>query len=180
MGIGIGVCDQADLGVDPMSVLVTGLFRHIPVSFGTMNLFVSLVQMGIGFVLDRKNISFATFIALISVSIGIDLYGSFGFSAANVTFNFLLLALGVILYCGGIALSQVPHCGYTAYDCLVFGTMKVAKCSYPKAKWPIDLLQLVIGYLLGGSVGLCTVVIVLVSGSLIVAMKKIFMKYLSC
>ena len=45
MGVGIGLCNFANLGVDPMSVLVLGTYQRLHVSFGMMNLLISLLHL---------------------------------------------------------------------------------------------------------------------------------------
>ena len=42
IGIGIGICEHAQLGTDPMTVLLVGLYNHMNLGLGTINMLLSL------------------------------------------------------------------------------------------------------------------------------------------
>lgn len=179
MGIGIGSCNVAGLGVDPMSVFVLGTYERLHVSFGMMNFLVSMLQLLVTCLLDRKNVTAATFIALVSVSTGIDAFGLLGLSK-NLTvfpFPYLWLIAGICLYCFGIALSELPSCGYTTYDGVIFGLQKYTGYSYHKIRWGVDLTFLVSGILLAGTAGIGTVLFLLIAGKLIELFLRCLKKY---
>ena len=169
MGIGIGLCNYADLGVDPMSVLVLGLYQRLHVSFGTMNLLISLVQLVIACLLDKKNVTMATLLAMIFVSVGIDTFGLLHLSDNLSVFllDYLWLLGGICIYCFGIALSQLPHCGYTSYDGVIFGLKRYTGFSYHTIRWGVDLLFLISGILLKGTAGIGSLLILLLAGRLV-------------
>lgn len=178
MGLGIGACNYANLGVDPMSVLVLSTYRRFHVSFGMMNLIVSIAQLLIGYVFCKKNVTLATFISMVSVSVGIDAF-SLVHLPTNGSFyiSLIWLCVGIFVYCLGIALSELPQCGYTAYDVLIFGIQNKSGWSYHKIRWGVDLTFLVSGFLLGGPVGLGTIMILLTAGKLIEILLKLLQKY---
>lgn len=167
MGIGIGMCDHADLGVDPMSVLVTGMHRHIPVSFGTVNLMLSALQLLFTFLFCRKRITTATFIAVFTTSIGIDAFNALPLKKAETPSSILWLIAGILVYCFAIATDIYPDCGNTSYDGVIFSTMKIFDCSYHVARWIDDLFYILSGLLFGGSLGPGTLAVALCSGFLI-------------
>ncbi|WP_071441777.1 hypothetical protein [Traorella massiliensis] len=179
MGVGIGLCNFANLGVDPMSVLVLGTYQRLHVSFGMMNLLISLLQLLIAYLLDKKNVTIATLLAMIFVSVGIDTFGLLHLSEALSVFPFdyLWLLGGIAVYCFGIALSQLPHCGYTSYDGVIFGLQKYTNFSYHTIRWGIDLTFLVSGILLKGTAGIGTLMILLLAGRLIEIFYELLEKY---
>ena len=179
MGVGIGLCNFANLGVDPMSVLVLGTYQRLHVSFGMMNLLISLLQLLIAYLLDKKNVTIATLLAMIFVSVGIDTFGLLYLSEALSVFPFdyLWLLGGIAVYCFGIALSQLPHCGYTSYDGVIFGLQKYTNFSYHTIRWGIDLTFLVSGILLKGTAGIGTLMILLLAGRLIEIFYELLEKY---
>lgn len=179
MGVGIGLCNFANLGVDPMSVLVLGTYQRLHVSFGMMNLLISLLQLLIAYLLDKKNVTIATLLAMIFVSVGIDTFGLLHLSEALSVFPFdyLWLLGGIAVYCFGIALSQLPHCGYTSYDGVIFGLQKYTNFSYHMIRWGIDLTFLVSGILLKGTAGIGTLMILLLAGRLIEIFYELLEKY---
>ncbi|WP_273399490.1 YczE/YyaS/YitT family protein [Traorella massiliensis] len=179
MGVGIGLCNFANLGVDPMSVLVLGTYQRLHVSFGMMNLLISLLQLLIAYLLDKKNVTIATLLAMIFVSVGIDTFGLLHLSEALSVFPFdyLWLLGGIAVYCFGIALSQLPHCGYTSYDGVIFGLQKYTNFSYHTIRWGIDLTFLVSGILLKGTAGIGTLMILLLAGRLVEIFYELLEKY---
>ncbi len=180
MGIGIGFCNFAELGVDPMSVLVLGTYQRIHVSFGVMNFLICMIQMLITFFLNRKTITLATLIAMAAVSLGIDAFAllSIPSNLALFPYQYAWLILGIVLYCFGIAMSQLPECGYNTYDGVIFGIQKYLHVSYHQIRWGIDLTMLSIGYFLGGTVGIGTLLILLMAGKLIEYDVRFLKKYI--
>lgn len=167
MGFGIAICEQANLGVDPMSVLVLGAYKRFHVSFGTMNFIIGLLQLCFSYLTEKKNVTLATLLAMIFTSIGIDLFEIIPFSSTSMMICFIWLALGLILYCFGVAMSEVPSVGYTAYDGVIFGIQKYTHLKYYKISWIVNFVYLIVGYLLGGTVGIGTLLILLLAGKII-------------
>lgn len=167
MGMGIGGCNYANLGVDPMSVFVTGLLKYIPLSFGVVNFLVGLSQLALGITVKKENITLATFVSMAFCSFGIDGFNLLGLKPVASPFNYFWLAAGFFLYCLGIAITQLPKCGYTAFDCAVFALIHLLKKEYHVIRWIIDLSYLVIGVLIGGKIGLCTIIVLLFAGKMV-------------
>ena len=92
-------------------------------------------------------------------------------------FDYLWLLGGIAVYCFGIALSQLPHCGYTSYDGVIFGLQKYTNFSYHTIRWGIDLTFLVSGILLKGTAGIGTLMILLLAGRLIEIFYELLEKY---
>mgnify|MGYP003293921622 CR=1 FL=1 len=61
-GIGISFSVKSGLGSNPLTVLVMGVDVHVPLSMGTCNLLVGIVMTVFGYILDREDITLATFI----------------------------------------------------------------------------------------------------------------------
>ncbi len=167
LGVGVAFCNYANLGVDPMTVFMQGIARIIHVSLGTMNLIGSIGMIAIGLAFDKKNVTFATIVAMVVVSLGIDSFMLFDLPAPSLLVQYLCLVIGVLVYTFGIAVSQVASCGLTAFDCMVFGFMKLMSKEYHFVRWIVDGTALVLGYLLKGTIGVCTLVIVLAAGKLV-------------
>lgn len=167
LGWGIAICEYAHLGVDPMSVLVLGTYQRLQVSFGTMNFLISLIQLIVAYFCDKKNVTIASILAMIFTSLGIDSFTLLSLGEINGILCYIVLIIGLIIYCFGIAVSELPQCGYTSYDGVIFGIKKYIKWEYHKIRWIIDLSYLVIGFVLGGQVGVGTLLILGCAGKLI-------------
>lgn len=166
LGVGISLCNYANLGVDPLTVLMMGIAKIIHVSLGTMNLFGSLAMIGIGIIFERKNVTLVTIIAILIVSLGIDSLTLLPLPAPALWLRYLCVIFGVLVYTFGIAVSQIASCGLTAFDCMMFGLMKLMKKEYHFVRWVVEAIALVLGILLKGTFGICTIVIMLFAGKL--------------
>ena len=179
-GFGISLSNKSLLGGNPMSVLVSGITNILPFSFGTCNLIVGIIQIIVGYICDKKTVTFATIFGTICGSYAIDFADLFIKDTNVLTIKIVYMILGIILYCLGLALQQVPNCGYSNLDCFIFGLAKVFKIDkYHIIRWIVDIAFLIIGYLLGGVVGIGTVLLFIVSGILIELFVNVFRKMIS-
>lgn len=167
LGLGVSLCNYANLGVDPMTVFMQGLSKIIHVSLGTMNLFGSIVMMLIGYVYDKKYVTWATIAAMFIVSLGIDSLSLLHLPSPDLVVRYLCLIAGVLVYTFGIGLSQVASCGLTAFDCMMFGFMKLMNKEYHFVRWVVEGVALGLGILLNGTFGICTIIIILFAGKLV-------------
>lgn len=174
LGIGISFNNKSMLGCNPMSIFVVGLSKHLPVSMGTCNLIVALIEMILGFLLAKENVSIATVIGVFGVSYAIDLGNFIIPDTSSVVIRIVYMIIGVIMYCLGFSIQQVSKCGYSHYDTFVFGLAKRLKIEkYHNIRWCTDALFLIFGYLLGGVLGIGTVLLLVLSGVLIERFKEI-------
>lgn len=179
-GFGISLSNKSLLGGNPMSVLVQGITNILPFSFGTCNLIVGIIQIIIGYICDKKTVTFATFFGTVCGSYAIDLADLLIKDTNTLAIKIIYMILGIILYCLGLALQQVPKCGYTNLDCFIFGLAAVFKIDkYHIIRWIVDIAFLIIGYLLGGIVGIGTVLLFVLSGILIEFFVNTFRKILN-
>ncbi len=174
LGIGIGFADLAAMGTDPFTVFLTGTYRRLGVTLGTMNLIVNLAQILLAFFVRRDTVSAATIIAMIGTSAGIDIPRILGIPSLPSPAGTVWLVIGLMIYSFGIALTQLPQCGYSPYDAYIYSLIRLFPCAYHTMRWITDLLFVVIGYLLGGTIGIGTVVFLIFTGRLV----EIFLDYL--
>ena len=178
LGIGISFNNKSLLGCNPMSIFVVGMSKHLPISMGTCNLICAATEMIIGLILAKENVSWATVIGVVGVSYAIDLGNFLIVDTSGIIVRVVYMLIGVIMYCLGFAIQQISKCGYSHYDSFVFGLAKKFKIEkYHTIRWFTDALFLIFGYLLGGIVGIGTVILLICSGLLIERMKTLLSKY---
>lgn len=164
-GTGIAFSNKSLFGGNPMAVLVGGMSKHLPLSFGTCNLIAGIIEVIVGYVCDKKNVTFATFFGLFCGSYSIDLASLFIPTSDNIYTRFIYMIVGVLLYTLGIAIQQLGKIGYSNLDCFIFGLGKKFKIhEYHSIRWIVDCSFVAIGYFLGGVVGFGTLVLLLFSG----------------
>lgn len=172
LGAGAGLCAHSGLGTDCMTVFLTGTYNRLGVTLGQMNIFLCGSQILIALGLDRKTVSVATIFGLFGVSSGIDSIGLLHLAPAAGVGAWMYLVIGTLLYAFGIAVSQLPRSGYTSFDALIYSFIThMPKVTYPQMLWAFSIFYILVGWSLGGVVGIGTVIITLVTGPLV-------MKYL--
>lgn len=172
-GFGISFGIKSGFGNNPKGVFVTGVAENISISVGTCNMLLGLFEALVGYVLDKKNVNIGTIVIILCGSYSIDL-GNFLIPDSNILIiRILYMIIGIILYCFSFSIQQYVECGLNNYDCYIFGLAKLLKTKdYTKIRLVCDLLFIIIGYLLGGVVGIGTMILVLCSGKIITFFKK--------
>ena len=170
MSSGIAVSLRTNFGVDPLSVLEEGLAQKLHTNFGNAAILVMLVMLVAGALVDRKGIGFGT---LYSVAV----LGPFVTVAQGLLRDvppptalwarILTLLLGFLMLCVGSSLVVGVRFGYHVRDIVLFYLEE--RLGIPYRWWRIgtDCLCALVGYLLGGPIGVGTILCALGSGPMI-------------
>lgn len=169
IGIGIGITLKANLGVDPVSVMQTGLAKQFNMSYGNANALSSLVIIVFIFLIDRKYLSVATFLALFLIAYVADLtlFLLGGLTIHLLFFEVVGLLLGIILIAAGVAIYTQVNLGAGAVDAVSMLISDKTEYQYRWVRMACDFSFLLAGVLLQGAIGLGTVLIALFTGPLI-------------
>lgn len=168
LGVGVSLCDHAMFGTDAFSVLVKGVSVSGHISMSVSNFVLCAVHILVAWFMDRKDVTWATAISLVASSLGIGLVDFFLPMRASVVVRVVLMIIGIMVYTFGSAMSQYPKCGYTTYDCFIFSFQRIFHTDhYHLLRWITDGGNLLVGWLLGGRVGLCTILLVIGAGKMI-------------
>ncbi len=164
-GMGIGICNLSNLGMDPMSVLADGIALTFDLRLGQANAILTFAELVIAVVLERKNVSLITLVTVITISLGIDLIGMIPVGTLNIAVRIILLMIGFLIYTFGIAMTQTAGIGYSGYDAFIFSLGKLFHThSYHIIRWGTDGIFLVVGVILGGTAGAGTVLVLIAAG----------------
>lgn len=172
VGIGVAFTKQANLGLGPWDVLGDGLAQLIGIQLGTASVIigVAVLLLWIPF-RERPGIGTLTNILLIGAFMNIALEvvrsasGVF-LQSVWLTAGLLLIALGSVLYLG----SQL---GAGPRDGLMLGLSRKTGWSVRLTRTALEIAVLAGGWLLGGAVGVGTVVIALTIGPIIQLMSRV-------
>lgn len=155
-GLALAMMVRAGLGVAPWDVLSLGLLNFVPITYGTMTIAVSIVvlllwiplrqRLGLGTVLNALLVGVSADLGLLVIPVFTELWARVPLFAAGLVL--LAFATGMYIAAG---LGPGPR------DGLMTGLIRVTG-------WPIWVVRtllegsvLLIGWLLGGPVGLGTV-----------------------
>lgn len=168
-GVGVGLTLSAALGVDPASVFETGLAGIIGTSFGTAAAIVNAAIIATVFFVDKKYLNISTLLAIFLIGYVAD--GTRALFAllppVGLIIRALVLLFGVCVMALGVAVYTTPGLGVGAIDLVSQIISDKTGWVYRYVRVASDLVFLLVGWLLGGSVGAGTVVAALLLGPLI-------------
>lgn len=179
MGIGLSLLRSINLGTDPCSCFTQGITNFVPLSFGTCQILCHLVTF---FFVIRHNlgmISYGTVANMLFVGYISDFFwqvwklvlpAAFFEAALN---RYLLLVPTLAIFLLGAAAYMCAGLGSSPYDALPFiisGHVKRLPFKVIRMIWDIGFMTA--GFLLGGDVGIVTVLVAFFLGPVIAWMQK--------
>jgi uncharacterized membrane protein YczE len=154
-GLGEGLLLISTIGASPWNVLHQGLALNLGLSVGTWAFLIGLVVLSLWFFLDEK-IGMGTIINFIIVAIMIDLT-VFIFEEPEIWINqFLLCVISVLMVGMGSGIYLIARLGPGPRDGLMTGLQKKTGFSIALIRGTIEIIVVSCGWLLGGTVGVGT------------------------
>ncbi len=181
-GIGVGFVNCASLGFDSIGIFYDGIRNILGFSsdlLGVASFIVSGVLCVFLFFAARKYVSFGTFIYILA-------YGSF-ITVGSLIYNALIIestmvvrivftVIGFLLLYFGIGIYVAIDIGVDAFTGVVLFLTDKTHFEMKYVKIVFDILLLVIGALLGGTLGVSTFVTMVLAGPVIQFFSKRFQK----
>ncbi|WP_280401279.1 YczE/YyaS/YitT family protein [Nocardia carnea] len=168
-GFSMAVMIRAAVGLDPWDVFHQGVTRHLPMSFGTVTIVTGAVVL-LAWIPLRQRPGFGTVSNVVLVGVSVDMglwllpeWESMPVRLGAMVLAVVLNAFASVLYIGA-GLGPGPR------DGLMTGLVRRTGLSVRLVRTTIEVSVLATGWLLGGGVGLGTVVFAVAIGPLIQAM----------
>ena len=152
---------ESELGLPPWDVLHQGLADRLGVSFGVANVIVSLIVLALGWVL-RAHIGLGTLLnalligSFVIVLTAIDSVAALSEEGLGVRIGLVVFALA--LFGIGSALYIAPAMGAGPRDSLMLVTSSRLGVRIGAARVGLEVAALLVGFALGGTVGIGTLV----------------------
>ena len=171
--IGAATCCyvRAGLGGDSVAVFLEGLSTALGISLGTASWSLNIVLVILAFLMARKHIGWTTVYSCILTGSFIDLADAildpvFSLSGA-LWYRWGIFLAGLLLLTAACAL-MIRFCpGMSILDAIVTRLSEKLRVSFRAVRMTIDTALMVSGLLMGGVVGIGSVVAVLGTGPLI-------------
>lgn len=161
LGIGVSFIIFADLGIDAFGVFHSGVANTFNISFGAAMFYESLLALVVIFFVDKKYINFATVVSLFLVGFTADLAGLAlnSIMPDNLGFisNLIIVFVGTFILSVGLNFYVLAGLGVGALDAVAEIITDKSRFEYKVVKMGNDLFFLGIGFLLGGKVGIATI-----------------------
>lgn len=177
--IGLSVCllRLAGFGTDPFSCMNIGVSNHLPVSYGTYQMLFNLVLFIPMICWFRKGLGLGTLVNMAGLGYIADfciwLFGTAGVTIQGLEsvlpVRILLLCLGVVSICFGVALYMECDLGIAPYDALgqIIEQLTHGKVKFKWARIVTDIISVLIGFIAGNIVGVATIVTAFFTGPLV-------------
>ncbi len=183
MGLATSILRPIAFGSDPYTTVNMGIDRVTPISFGTAELLVNGVLLIFVFFADRSQIGIGTLLNMLCIGYISDfflwiwnsVFPSGVFEQPVV--RYLLLPVGLILFilsCAGYMGAQL---GVSAYDAIpVYLEKKLPQIPGRLIRMAWDWLFILLGWAMGASFGIVTILMAFLLGPTIAAVRGWFKK----
>ena len=174
MGLGIALNAISNFGAGPWDAVNIGLSYHINLSVGTCMNLVAIFNLIIGGILNKEFPKITPLITSIVLGIFIDL----GFlifqniSANTSSMEFILFLISLPIISTGISIYLVSNLPNTPLDYFMLAIKSKFNLSLMTGKIVSESSGLVIGLLLGGPIGLGSLIIVFAIGPMMQVLHK--------
>ena len=164
---GITLALYAGFGGATLAVLWQGLSETFHMSIGMASFMVALGMILFVVIYDRSQIHIGTVLYQIVYSACVDLFANCHIYSRYVWVNFLIMLLGVILFAVGTGLYASASLGRGSYEAATYALAEKNNWQVKIVRMILDIVMVVVGVLLGGKFGICTIVTVIISGPVI-------------
>lgn len=103
----------------------------------------------------------------------VDVFTPLHVYADNMLINFFIMVLGIIIFSVGTGIYAEVNLGRGSYEAVTFAFVDNNGFAVKYVRMVLDIVVVVLGVLLGGKFGLCTVATILISGPAIQMAIKI-------
>ena len=164
--LGVTLFLQADLGSDPFNVLIQGLFRFLPwpafMTHGNVHVGVSFLIILVLLIVDRSYIRIGTLLCMILGGPIIDLFtlmlAPLIHSGSAMVLRMLALVLGCVILAFGMTVVIQSQAGTGPNDLVAVVISDKMKRKFGTVRILVDVGFALAGFLLGGTLGLGTIV----------------------
>ncbi len=182
VGIGIAFNAAAALGNDPIGIVYDGIRNTAglsPQQLGMASNLVNIALVAAVFLLGRRYVNIGTFIYIIPygtiVSLGGKLYGIL-FQVQTLPIRMLGAAIGCLLLYTGVAMFITADIGLDPFTGMVMIIRDKIGKEYGTVKVCFDAGCIILGFVLGGKLGIITILTALSAGPLIQLFANWFAK----
>lgn len=159
LGLSVSLQVNANLGFAPWTVLSDGISKQVGITLGNGEIAVSICIIAID-LLSREKLGLGTLSNMFLVGTFIDLINGWGIipPSPNLFISLLMLVSGSLILALGCYLYIGAGYGAGSRDTLMVFIMKLTGKSLTLCRTAIELSVLAVGFLLGGKVGIGTLI----------------------
>jgi len=179
MGFSLSFLIRVNFGADPCTYMNLGISDKLGISFGTWQLLLNAILFIFVILFDRSQIGWGTLANMVLLGYTVDFFRwCFDFIIPSHTFSSLIVRIVVlvpslILFILAAAVYMSVELGSVPYDATVFIiASKLKRIPFRVIRMTWDISACIIGLLLGGAIGIVTVIMAFSLGSVISWVKS--------
>lgn len=180
-GIGVALFVQANLGSDTITVFIDGLKEVLHCTLGDASRIYNLIALIIALLLSRKDIGWCTIVYALTVGFAMDFYNNLiiDMNIANMSMliRLIVVMLGQLCFVITYALLIKFRRGMNQMDAISYGIVNRTGISYKAIRTLMDVILLASGWLMGGVVGVGSIIAMATTGVLVDQSVKIMNKF---
>ncbi len=173
---GVALFLRMNIGSDPFTVFTQGLANTLNnlgmnVTTGTANRIILVVLFSIILLLNENHIKIGTIICVIGVGpiidLGIRVVSVLPVESYSYLLKMFLIALGCFIIAIGFSILSATKVGVAPNDIIPFIIKERINCEYRWIRICMDAFLLIGGFMLGGTVGVGTIIAMATTGPFI-------------
>ncbi|MGY5266976.1 YczE/YyaS/YitT family protein [Paraclostridium bifermentans] len=163
--IGIVLTIQANLGLSPWDAFHHGLSKNLGITMGQASMLLGIIVVIVDMFLG-ENLGVGTILNMFLIGIFMDFFmiNNIIPVSTNIVIGFIMLFIGMFIIGIGCVIYIGAGYGSGPRDGLMVALHKKTKRPVKTIKTCIEMFALIFGFILGGSVGIGTVITTLVFG----------------
>lgn len=171
LSLGTAFLRGGQVGLDPFTATNTGISGHLNLSLGVYQLGANLLIFIFILVMDRHKIGIGTLLNMVLVGFEVQwfiaLYQRLFGTQVNVIIIISNLIIGLLLFTLGASMYMGADLGVAPYDAIAPILSDRLHAQYRTVRIAQDVLFMVVAFLVGGPVGVGTIIVAFFTGPLI-------------
>ncbi|RXJ01319.1 membrane protein [Anaerobacillus alkaliphilus] len=170
VSFGVSLMVNSNLGVGPWDALFVGLAMKLGLTVGSWLVIIGLILILLNSFLYRNKPDFTAFLTIFVLGVLIDFWLIFVFSEIaiiSIIVRVIFLLIGILLIAIGIALYLQANFAKNPIDNLMLAVQFRTGKSLTVSKTIIEVSALLLAFLVGGPIGLGTILVTFFIGPLI-------------
>lgn len=166
--IGVALFLKVNMGSDPFTVLNQGLGFMLHITTGKANIIILIGLTVIILFTNKRYINIGTVICVFGVGPVIDfalkLFSNLPVAHYNMVVKMIILVCTSFLIAMGFSILSATNLGFAPNDSIYFIISEKTKHQYKWVRICTDICYLIVGYFLGGVVGIGTIISAVLTG----------------
>ena len=173
---GVALFLRMNIGSDPFTVFTQGLANTlnnlgVNATTGTANRIILIVLFSIILLLNKSHIKIGTMICVVGVGpiidLGVSMVSVLPVESYNYLLKMFLIALGCFIIAIGFSMLSATKVGVAPNDIIPFIIKERTNWEYRWIRIVMDAVLLISGFMLGGTVGVGTIIAMATTGPFI-------------